>query len=52
MLLMAENYGTNLFWNLLRQCPNLVVGLRRAGFFGSWLGAENSEGTDRERNHL
>jgi hypothetical protein len=40
MLLMVENYRTNLIWNLLRQCPYLIVGPRRAGFFGGWLGAE------------
>jgi hypothetical protein len=51
-LLMVENYRTNLIWNLLRQCPYLVVGLRRAGFFGGWLGADNSAGTERKRNHL
>ena len=43
ILLMLENYRTNLIWNLLRQCPYLVVGLRRAGFFGGWLGAGGRE---------
>ena len=32
------------FWNLPRQCPYLVVGPQRAGFFGGRLGAENLEG--------
>ena len=52
MLLMVENYRTNLIWNLLRQCPYLVAGLRRAGFFGGWLGADNLAGTEGERNQL
>ena len=43
ILLMLENYRTNLIWNLLRQCPYLVIGLRRAGFFGGWLGAGGRE---------
>ena len=37
ILLMLENYRTNLIWNLLRQCSYVVAGLRRAGFFGGWL---------------
>ena len=34
IVLMIENYRTNLIWNLLRQCSYVVGGLRRAGFFG------------------
>jgi hypothetical protein len=49
---MLENYRTNLIWNLLRQCSYVVGGLRRAGFLGGWLGAQNLVGTDRERDHL
>ena len=52
LLLMLENYRTGLIWNLLRKCTYLVAGLRRAGFLGGWLGAENSAGADRERNYL
>jgi hypothetical protein len=54
MLLMFENYRTGLVWNLMRRrCAYLVVGLRRAGFFGGWLGAEDlAAETDRERSHL
>ena len=50
LLLMLENYRTGLIWNLLRQSSYLVEGLRRAGFLGGWLGAENSASEDRERN--
>ena len=38
VVLMVENYRSGLVWNLLRQCPYLVTGLRRAGFSGGWLG--------------
>jgi len=37
LLLMAENYRTGLTWELMRKCPYLVTGLRRAGFSGGWL---------------
>ena len=51
ILLMIENYRTGLVWNLLRECPYLVTGLRRSGFFGGWLAAEASAGANRKRNH-
>jgi hypothetical protein len=35
--LMIENYRTGLVWSLMRRCPYVVVGLRRAGFTGGWL---------------
>ena len=31
-VLMVENYRSGLPWQLMRECPYLVVGLRRAGF--------------------
>jgi hypothetical protein len=37
IILMIENYHTNLLWRLMQQCPYLVTGLRRAGFRGGWL---------------
>jgi hypothetical protein len=37
VILMIENYGSGLIWRLMRSCPYVVVGLRRAGFTGSWL---------------
>jgi hypothetical protein len=42
IVLMIENYRTGLLWRLMRQCPYLAIGLRRAGFAGGWLGAETS----------
>ena len=37
VVLMVENYQTGLLWRLMRSCPYLVSGLRRAGFRGGWL---------------
>ncbi|MEO9226847.1 MAG: glucoamylase family protein [Gemmatimonadaceae bacterium] len=37
IVLMIENYRSGLLWHLMRQCPYLVDGLRRAGFQGGWL---------------
>jgi hypothetical protein len=34
---MIENYRTGLVWRLMRHCPYVVTGLRRAGFTGGWL---------------
>jgi hypothetical protein len=38
VVLMIENYRTGLLWNVMRRCPPVLVGLRRAGFRGGWLG--------------
>jgi len=32
VVLMTENYRSQLVWNLMRQCPYIATGLRRAGF--------------------
>jgi hypothetical protein len=37
IVLMIENYRTGLLWQLMRNCPHIVRGLRRAGFAGGWL---------------
>jgi hypothetical protein len=36
--LMIENYRSGSLWELMRHCPVIVKGLRRAGFRGGWLG--------------
>jgi hypothetical protein len=36
-VLMVENYRSGLIWRLMRQCPHLGAGLRRADFLGGWL---------------
>jgi hypothetical protein len=37
IVLMIENYRTGLLWRLMRRCPYIVTGLRRAGFRNGWL---------------
>jgi len=37
IVLMIENHRSGLLWRLMRQCPYIVAGLRRAGFSGGWL---------------
>ena len=37
IILMIENYRTGLLWRLMRDCPYITSGLRRAGFDGGWL---------------
>jgi hypothetical protein len=37
ILLMLENWRTELVWKTMRNNPYIVRGLRRAGFSGGWL---------------
>jgi hypothetical protein len=37
IVLMIENYRTGFLWELMKRCPYVVTGLRRAGFRGGWL---------------
>lgn len=37
VMLMIENYRTQLIWRLMGNCPFIAAGLRRAGFRGGWL---------------
>lgn len=37
IILMIENFHSGLVWRLMRQCPVITRGLRRAGFTGGWL---------------
>jgi hypothetical protein len=37
IVLMIENYRSELLWRLVRQSPYIVHGLGRAGFRGGWL---------------
>ncbi len=34
---MIENYRTGFLWRLMKRCPYIVEGLRRAGFRNGWL---------------
>lgn len=37
IILMIENFRSGMVWSLMRKCPYLTDGLRRAGFVGGWL---------------
>lgn len=37
IVLMIENHRSEFVWRLVRRCPYMVAGLRRAGFAGGWL---------------
>ena len=37
IVLMIENHRSGMIWNLMRACPAICTGLRRAGFTGGWL---------------
>ena len=39
VVLMIENHRSELVWQLMRECPYIVNGLRAAGFDGGWLDA-------------
>ena len=37
ILLMIENFQSELIWKIIRRCPYIANGLRQAGFRGAWL---------------
>jgi hypothetical protein len=37
IVLMIENHRSDFLWRLMRSCPYIIDGLRRAGFVGGWL---------------
>ena len=37
VVLMIENHRSGFVWELMKRCPAIVDGLRRAGFTGGWL---------------
>jgi hypothetical protein len=37
VVMMIENYRTGFLWRLMRHCPYVIKGLRRAGFRNGWL---------------
>ena len=37
VVLMCENHRSGWVWRLMRACPYVVTGLRRAGFTNGWL---------------
>jgi hypothetical protein len=44
IVLMIENYRSGLLWRLMKRCPAIVTGLRRAGFTGGWLSGDSGKG--------
>jgi hypothetical protein len=41
VILMIENFQSELIWKCVRKCRYIIEGLRRAGFRGGWLDSEN-----------
>lgn len=37
VVIMIENYNTEMIWNIMKQCPYLIKGLKIAGFSSGWL---------------
>ena len=37
IILMIENYRSGFLWSLMKKCPYIISGLRRAGFSNGWL---------------
>jgi hypothetical protein len=37
ILLMMENFESELIWKIIHRCPYIANGLRQAGFRGAWL---------------
>ena len=37
IILMIENYKSGLIWDIMKRCPPIINGLRKAGFKGGWL---------------
>ncbi|MEO7963252.1 MAG: glucoamylase family protein [Gemmatimonadaceae bacterium] len=40
IVLMIENYRSELVWRTMRRNPYIVAGLKRAGFTGGWLASQ------------
>jgi hypothetical protein len=37
IVIMIENYHTDLIWNVMKKCPYIIDGLKKAGFENGWL---------------
>ena len=37
ILIMLENYKSNLVWNIMKKNPYIIEGLKKAGFKGGWI---------------
>jgi hypothetical protein len=49
--LMIENHRSGLIWDVMRRCPYIIAGLRRAGFTGGWLNGHSFGGTSDDERH-
>ncbi|MGI8401811.1 MAG: glucoamylase family protein, partial [Gemmatimonadaceae bacterium] len=47
IVVMIENYRSELIWNMLRGNSRVVAGLRAAGFTGGWLSRPDPDGDSR-----
>jgi hypothetical protein len=43
MVIMIENFRTQLIWKIFKKCAYITNGLRRAGFTGGWLNLSNPQ---------
>ncbi len=50
IVLMLENYRSGLIWGLVKKCPYISKGLRRAGFTGGWLERKSSHSKGKNEN--
>jgi len=41
IILMIENFQSELVWKTIKKCPHVINGLRRAGFREGWLGGDH-----------
>lgn len=41
VVLMIENYRSDMLWRLMRDCSYIQKGLRQAGFTGGWLSGDS-----------
>ena len=48
IVVMIENYRSGLIWNMLRTSPQIVAGLRTAGFTDGWLSPPSLHGDSQE----
>jgi hypothetical protein len=37
VVIMIDNYLSGHTWKIIKQCPHIITGLRKAGFKGGWL---------------
>lgn len=48
IVLMIENYRSQMIWELMRRCAPIKLGLQRAGFTGGWLNAASKNSSKED----